>query len=137
MPPKGSKSSKTVPNQHDKRHESGLAPPGKRVVKQRSNGQLDAATAPGKSTASVLPPQLPSTGLNQGLKYPRPTDNLAENGLGSVARDYASAIEGGERERTSSDASLEEIGGYLEAADNFLDQFFPAATDSSAAAGKS
>lgn len=73
MPPKGKKSA----NQHDKRHESGLAAPGKRITKQRSNTNLNAHTN-GKLPSSATPPPLPSTGLNQGITFPRPVTSPTE-----------------------------------------------------------
>lgn len=73
MPPKGKKSNA---NQHDKRHESGLAAPGKRITKQRSNSNLNG-TANGRSLPSTSPPPLPSTGLNQGLTFPRPANGTS------------------------------------------------------------
>ena len=106
MPPKGK--SKNAPNQHDKRHESGLAPPGKRVAKKHSNGQLNGQPN-GKPVSAVTPPALPSTSLNQGLKFPRTADS-AEALPQHAARDHAAALEGTGRDRTYSEASLEERG---------------------------
>jgi len=84
MPPKAKRNNA---NQHDKRHESGLAAPGKRISKQRSNSALNGnggvsskagagGPSPSSSSASssVPPPPLPSTGLNQGLVFPRPAN---------------------------------------------------------------
>ncbi|GAB7353876.1 hypothetical protein MBLNU459_g4232t2 [Dothideomycetes sp. NU459] len=66
-------------NQHDKRHESGLAAPGKRITKQRSNptlnGTANGRTLPSSTPSPPPPPPLPSTGLNQGLTFPRPANN--------------------------------------------------------------
>ena len=103
MPPKNK--SKNAPNQHDKRHESGLAPPGKRVTKKHSNGQLN-----GSPNGKTFPaPALPSTGLNSGFKFPRPPDNL-DPAPQTATRDHAVPLEGTERDRVYSDASLEEGG---------------------------
>lgn len=103
MPPKNK--SKNAPNQHDKRHESGLAPPGKRVIKKPSNGQLN-----GSPNGKPVPaPTLPSTGLNSGFKFPRPADH-AEPASPPATRDYAVPLEGTERDRVCSDAELEEGG---------------------------
>ena len=103
MPPKNK--SKNAPNQHDKRHESGLAPPGKRVNRKTSNGQLN-----GSPNGKTVPaPALPSTGLNSGFKFPRPADNL-DPAAQTVTRDHAVPLEGTERDRVCSDASLEEGG---------------------------
>ena len=103
MPPKNK--AKNAPNQHDKRHESGLAPPGKRVTKKASNGQLN-----GSPNGQTVPaPALPNTGLNQGFKFPRPADTPAPAAQ-PVAREHAGPLEGAERDRVYSDASLEEGG---------------------------
>ena len=107
---------KNTPNQHDKRHENGLAPPGKRVTKQRSNGQLD-----GQPNGKPSPPLvLTSTGVNQGYQFPRPSEfhTSRANSNTSASLDTASAsaisdhvVASGirERVRTSSDTSLEDI----------------------------
>lgn len=102
MPPKSK--SKNAPNQHDKRHESGLAPPGKRVTRRHSNGQLNGQPN-GKAAQPVLPPALPSTGLNQGFRFSRNSD-AADSTPPTAARDHA--VEGTDRDRQYSDASVEE-----------------------------
>ena len=103
MPPKNKP--KNAPNQHDKRHESGLAPPGKRVTKKVSNGQLN-----GSPNGKTVPaPALPSTGLNSGFKFPRLADHL-DPAAQPASRDHAVPLEGTRRERVCSDASLEEGG---------------------------
>lgn len=106
MPPKG-KTTKNAPNQHDKRHENGLIAPGKRVARQRSSGQLNGAPN-GKSAPAVSPPALPSKGLNinPGFRFPKPADG---NTAAATVGDHAGAVEGGERERTASDASLDDV----------------------------
>lgn len=121
MPQKGK--AKNAPNQHDKRHENGLAPPGKRIVRQRSsNGQLNGHPN-GKPTPAVSPPALPSTGLNQGFKFPRPADPSAVADSSSTtssfaaARDHAAGADVRERDRTPSDASAEDVGPCGEMAD--------------------
>ena len=104
MPPKSK--SKNAPNQHDKRHESGLAPPGKRVTKKHSNGQLNGQPN-GKPVSSGPPSPLPSSGVDQGFKYPRTADP-AHPAEGS--QDHALPAVDSERDRGYSDASLEEGG---------------------------
>ncbi|CAK4034927.1 ubiquitination network signaling acrB [Lecanosticta acicola] len=130
MPPKCK--AKNAPNQHDKRHENGLAPPGKRIVRQRSsNGQLNAQPNGKPATAAVSPPALPSTGLNQGFKFPRPADNTTSHSSSSstaaaaaaaaaAARDYELGAEARARDRTPSDASAEEAGPCGEMADEHV-----------------
>lgn len=113
MPPKANKV-KNAPNQHDKRHESGLAAPGKRVARQRSNGQLNGnGHANGKpvESATAPPPRLPSTGLNQGIPFPRPTatNSSVETASFPPTKDYGSSSPGIERDRKISDASVEEM----------------------------
>ncbi|EME39972.1 hypothetical protein DOTSEDRAFT_91290 [Dothistroma septosporum NZE10] len=118
MPQKG-KSTKNASNQ---RHENGLVPPGKRVTKQRSNGQLNGdSNGNGKpTTASVItPPALPSTGLNQGFKFPRSADtnSTAADAAAVTRQDYAPHLDSAERDRTSSNASAESVGPCGEMAD--------------------
>ncbi|KXT16083.1 hypothetical protein AC579_7120 [Pseudocercospora musae] len=113
------KKPKNESRQHDNTNSKGLAPPGKRVVRQRSNGQLNGQPN-GKSTIAVTPPALPSTGLNQGFKFPRPADTTAPGTTAAAAtvKDHAAASEGAERERTASDASAEGVGPHGEMADS-------------------
>ncbi|KAF2169647.1 hypothetical protein M409DRAFT_20060 [Zasmidium cellare ATCC 36951] len=113
MPPKGK--AKNAPNQHDKRHENGLAPPGKRVVRQRSNGHLNGQL----NGKAVTPPALPSTGLNQGFKFPRPADPSTDTRTASAAaaKDHAATPEDTQRDRTSSDVSVDDTGACGDMAD--------------------
>ncbi|KAF7191491.1 putative ubiquitination network signaling protein acrB [Pseudocercospora fuligena] len=113
------KKPKNESRQHDNTNSKGLAPPGKRVVRQRSNGQLNGQPN-GKSTTAVTPPALPSTGLNQGFKFPRSADTTAPGTAAATAtvKDHAAASAGAERERTASDASAEEVGPHGEMADS-------------------
>lgn len=107
MPPKAKRNNA---NQHDKRHESGLAAPGKRISKQKSNPNLNGQ-ANGKGGSGVAPPPLPSTGLNQGLIYPRPANT---NSTETTATDKGEDRTGGaggfaeEKGRSSSPASVED-----------------------------
>jgi hypothetical protein len=63
MPPK---KAKNAANQHDKRHENGLAPPGRRIQKQKSNPVLNGY-ANGKSHPPTPPP---SEDLEQRMTQP-------------------------------------------------------------------
>jgi hypothetical protein len=132
MPPKG-KTTKNAPNQHDKRHENGLIAPGKRVARQRSNGQLNGVPN-GKSAPAVSPPALPSKGLNTnpGFRFPKPADGTAA--AATTVRGHAGAVDGVARDRTASDASLEDVGPCNEMADGFQEHASPELH--AAAAGK-
>lgn len=137
MPPKG-KTTKNAPNQHDKRHENGLIAPGKRVARQRSSGQLNGAPN-GKSAPAVSPPALPSKGLNTnpGFRFPKPADGTA---AAATVRDHAGAVEGSERVRTASDASLEDVDPCSEMADGgheLASLEAPTAASTAATTGKS
>ncbi|TKA32180.1 hypothetical protein B0A50_01428 [Salinomyces thailandicus] len=126
MPPK--KSTKNAPNTRDTRHENGLAAPGKRISKKGSNGQLNGQTN-GKPAASVTPPALPSTGLNQGLRFPRPPDTTkaAETGLQPAAKDDEVATEGKRRDRTASETSMEDASLGAEMGDTMSEPAVSAA----------
>ncbi|KAL1303186.1 hypothetical protein AAFC00_006611 [Neodothiora populina] len=93
MPPKAKRNNA---NQHDKRHESGLAAPGKRITKQKSNPSLNGQ-ANGKAGSGVPPPPLPSTGLNQGLVFPRPANHTNSTETIASASAAAAAAKGEER----------------------------------------
>lgn len=68
MPPK---SKRNAVNQHDKRHENGLAAPGKRIPKQKSAQNLNAA---GNGKAASTPP-LPPSDVAQHMTLPPATPN--------------------------------------------------------------
>lgn len=100
MPPKG-KLSKNATNSHDRRHDHGLAAPGKRVTKQRSNTQLSAQSngvspLPPSTTAAVTPNAAADS--TESLAPPTPGKNHA-----------APAYAAQHRDRTASDASFEEV----------------------------
>ncbi|KAK5107415.1 hypothetical protein LTR62_001276 [Meristemomyces frigidus] len=109
--PRTHKTKNAIPNQRDTRHETGLAAPGKRISKKSSNGQLNGQPN-GKLVSSVPPPALPTTGLNQGLRFPRPFDSALDPTSVPVARDHvaSSSGEGTPRDRTASEASVELVG---------------------------
>ena len=107
MPPKNR--AKNAPNQHDKRHESGLAAPGKRVTKKGSNGHLNGQIY-GKSTSasgSAQPSPPPAVGITSGFEVPHAA-NDGEAADGSL--DHTSTGLAGEKSRVGSDVLLEEIG---------------------------
>ena len=101
MPPKNRL--KIAPNQHDKRHENGLAPPGKRVTKKASNGHLDGQPNGKPGSAGQTPAA--------------PIVNACQEGSTHGVQDHAGSGEGAERDRTYSDASMEEGGQSGEAGD--------------------
>ena len=119
MPPRKTKNA--APNQRDTRHENGLAAPGKRITKKHSSGALNGLPN-GKPVSSVSPPALPSTGLNQGLRFPRTpgADSIPSTADTATAVtsgcDYGAASDSTPRDRTASEASVEE--GGAEMADN-------------------
>lgn len=100
MPPKGKKN---AANQHDKRHESGLAAPGKRITKQRSNTNLNG-NGNGKPLRSATPPPLPSTGLNQGITFPRPVTSSTETATPNAIGGSLAATQGREQQNNGTRA---------------------------------
>ncbi|KAK4990675.1 hypothetical protein LTR50_002375 [Elasticomyces elasticus] len=119
MPPKGKHKNA---NQHDKRHEGGLAAPGKKITRQRSNGNINVnvntsnnghASNNGKPVQSATPPPLPSTGLNSHLPFPRLPAATSSTGGATTATDlansYAEIRTARDSGRTSSTVSLEEV----------------------------
>ncbi|KAM3422052.1 hypothetical protein BST61_g2428 [Cercospora zeina] len=116
MPPKASKSRNA--SNRDTTHDRGLAPPGKRLPRQRSSGQLNGQPN-GKSTSAAPPPPLPSTGLNQGFKFPRPPGSSTGHcASAAAAKEHVAAAEGTQRDRTPSNGSLDDIGPGEEMVDN-------------------
>ncbi|KAK3702815.1 hypothetical protein LTR37_014799 [Vermiconidia calcicola] len=114
MPPKNK--SKNTPNQHDKRHESGLAPPGKRVTRKQSNGQLNGQPNGKPVSSSPSSSALPTPGINHGIATPRYSDPSI-TALQAGAKDHVLPTEDTERGRAISDASLEEGVTYGEMGD--------------------
>ena len=120
MPPKG-KLKNASSQQHDKRHEVGLAAPGKRITKgtSASNGPLNGQPN-GKPVSAVSPPALPPTGLNSGFRFPRapdstsPTDSTAP----TTSKEHAQTAEENETKRTASVASTEQVDPCGDMADN-------------------
>jgi hypothetical protein len=103
MPPKG-KLSKNALNSHDRRHDHGLAAPGKRVTKQRSNTQLSA-----QSNAVLLLPASTTAVTPDSSSATDSIDPLASHVPGK--NDAAPAHLVQHRDRTASDASFEEVVG--------------------------
>ncbi|KAM0716097.1 hypothetical protein Q7P37_008611 [Cladosporium fusiforme] len=125
MPPKGKL--KNAPNQHDKRHESGLAAPGRRVTKQRSNTHL-SATSNGKPVHVASPLPSPTAAVTSATAFPpaSPNDPAALDSLAcSVAKNHAAPANTAQhRDRTASEASFEEVvspGGDMMADNNMHD----------------
>ncbi|CZT49328.1 related to NNF2 Protein with role in chromosome segregation [Rhynchosporium secalis] len=82
--PRGPATSKRQPgaaNQRDTRHENGLVGPGKKVQKQKSNGQLNDHAKPTESNSSTPPlPGTPPPSSNGHARRPMPGgENMAEN----------------------------------------------------------
>ena len=92
-------------NTHDKRHENGLAAPGKRITKQKSNPQLN-----GHSNGKPHPPTPPlPADVNQHMTQPA---SSADSAHGTSAHDNhmagtASATAGPHRDRAASEPSLD------------------------------
>lgn len=112
MPPKGKL--KNAPNQHDKRHESGLAAPGRRVTKQRSNTHLNGHSNGKPVHAASSPLPSPTAAVTSGTALqPTPSPNdLAADPLAShsLAKNHAAPANAAQhRDRTVSDASFEEV----------------------------
>ncbi|KAK4191275.1 hypothetical protein QBC35DRAFT_487824 [Podospora australis] len=64
-------------NQRDTRHENGLVGPGKRVIKQKSQSQLDSGNRPAVDNAAVPPvPNVPASGASASTPNPD-DDNMA------------------------------------------------------------
>lgn len=102
-----------VANRRDTRHERGLATP---AAKKHSNGQLG-----GQPNATVPAPALPTTGLNQGFRFPRLPETVvspAETAAHTETQDHVAVLEGKERDRTASEATIEDVGPCDEMADN-------------------
>ncbi|KAL1630928.1 hypothetical protein SLS56_004744 [Neofusicoccum ribis] len=98
MPPKGKRN---AANTHDKRHENGLAAPGKRIPKQRSNPALNGH-ANGKPPSCA--PPLPPPDLSPPATSPAPGNALVHAQLPDTAmpEDRRSPAARG---RTASEAS--------------------------------
>lgn len=109
MPPKGKP--KNAPNQHDKRHESGLAAPGRRVTKQRSNTHLNGQSN-GKPAHAASPLPSPTAAVASGAAAPISPNDPAADPLASYSFVKNHAVQGNaahHRDRTASDASYEEM----------------------------
>ncbi|KAF2758124.1 hypothetical protein EJ05DRAFT_439436 [Pseudovirgaria hyperparasitica] len=102
MPQKSSR--RNAANQHDKRHESGLAAPGKRIPKQRSSQNLNGQTN-GKPKSSS--PPLPAADVDQNTPLPA-TPNGSTHGIDvdMAGKVNTKPVTGG-RDRIPSDASLD------------------------------
>ncbi|KAI9817814.1 MAG: hypothetical protein M1827_000933 [Pycnora praestabilis] len=81
--PRSSAAKKQTANQHNPRHENGLAAPGKRIVKERSNGHLNGSTI-GKTQPST--PPLPSPVLTAQSMTLQHASEIVANGLAGEGR---------------------------------------------------
>lgn len=104
MPPRTKKQNA---NQHNPRHENGLVGPGKRVSKQKSNGQLNGSlngpslvNPPSQSTPTAAPLTTHASG------------SVSNGTLVEAKSGYAGSAQGGARERRCSDASFESLESY-------------------------
>ncbi|GAB7333435.1 hypothetical protein MBLNU13_g05039t3 [Cladosporium sp. NU13] len=103
MPPKG-KLSKNAPNSHDRRHDHGLAAPGKRVTKQRSNTQLSAQP----NGVSFLPAS--TTAASASVTPDSAADSIDPLASHPAGKNHAAPAHAAHhRDRTASDASFEEV----------------------------
>ncbi|KAH9880103.1 hypothetical protein J1614_002129 [Plenodomus biglobosus] len=72
------KSKRNAANQHDKRHENGLAAPGKRITKQKSNPQLNGlAHGKPQPTTPPLPKHVDDTAAHAPTQPPTTTTSSA------------------------------------------------------------
>ncbi|KAF2011734.1 hypothetical protein BU24DRAFT_288013 [Aaosphaeria arxii CBS 175.79] len=104
---------KRTSNQHDKR-ENGLAAPGRRITKQRSNPQINGHPN-GKSQSST--PPLSSDVNQQNTQRPvTSSDNANANGSSTANSDMAAAAGNSrgvdDRTRAGSEASLDQLDAY-------------------------
>lgn len=109
--PRGSTSSKGKPgaNQRDTRHENGLVGPGKRVLKQKSNGQLNGQAKSPESSSST--PPLPATppATNGHVRQPILGDTLADS---KMAPDIVRRVSvSGNSDSSASEVYLNSSGG--------------------------
>ncbi|KAL1884204.1 hypothetical protein VTK73DRAFT_5340 [Phialemonium thermophilum] len=81
-----------APHSRDTRHENGLVGPGKRIAKQRSQGQLDGNANRLPAENGVPPPQLPSAVTNVCVRNPdemaaehKTTEALRRGSLGTYS----------------------------------------------------
>ncbi|EON66931.1 hypothetical protein W97_06046 [Coniosporium apollinis CBS 100218] len=109
MPQKSSR--RNAPSSHDKRHEGGLANPGKRIQKQRSNPSIDSASN-GKAQSPT--PPLPPADVNQHLHTASPAVASDDTAHATVAHNKMPVVEASPvrphpdaRARNSSEASVD------------------------------
>lgn len=120
MPSKGKGKNAAAAHQHDKRHESGLAAPGKRVIRQRSNHNLQQQQSNGhingKTNGQPNPPAQPSSSTGTDYSYdiarpateaPRPAPVSTNSHPHHIA--FGDVVE---RDRTNSDASMDGMEVY-------------------------
>lgn len=108
MPPRTKKQNA---NQHNPRHENGLVGPGKRVSKQKSNGQLNGSpngpslvNSPSQSTPAAAP------------LMTHASENASNGTLVETKSGYAGNTQGAGRERRCSEASSGSLEAYPDGA---------------------
>ena len=87
-------------NQHNHRHENGLVGPGKRITKQRSDGQLNGTT---KGAVPDTPPLTPTTSADPLMKSQTANDSNAS--LSDAKRDLPGSPGVQQPRKRSSDSS--------------------------------
>lgn len=80
-PPPNSKRQQGAANVRDTRHDNGLVGPGKRVLRQKSNGHMNGHANSSDSIPSTPPPSTPPP-ANGHAKLPGHVDNASDHKLG-------------------------------------------------------
>ena len=80
--PSATRRTQGAANHRDTRHENGLVGPGRRVLKQKSNGHLNSHAKSSDSQSSTPPlPATPPPATNGHARQPAPVDNLTDSGM--------------------------------------------------------
>jgi hypothetical protein len=108
MPPRTKKQNA---NQHNPRHENGLVGPGKRVFKQRSNGQLNGSP---NGPSLINPPSQPTPAAASLMTHA--SGNVSNGTMVETKSGYAGSTQGAGRERRCSEASSESLETYPDGA---------------------
>jgi hypothetical protein len=111
MPPRGPKRSTITPNNHA----AGLAPPGRRIVKQRSNTTLNGQSAPanGRPRTSTDPLQSPDAGVDSHTTSSSPSPSDAP--LNDITPDETMGADQScpnGRARTTSGTSIDDLEAH-------------------------
>ncbi|KAH7401517.1 hypothetical protein BKA66DRAFT_481856 [Pyrenochaeta sp. MPI-SDFR-AT-0127] len=127
------KGKRNAANQHDKRHENGLAAPGKRITKQKSNPQLNGhANGKPHPPTPPLPSDVADPMTHAASTHDPPPGSSAH--VNTMAAAASAAVDG--RARAASDASLDNLDACrsFDAGSRLFD---PAAAAAAAAAAAS